>query len=99
MEIGEPILKQEVEVNKFRVDENKKTLSKPCAVCSSITFGAKPYYSEFVKNKETGKGHLIQHYICCHCSGDIDGRIKSVLPQVFPRAMREGFYHKVGQLV
>ena len=73
---------------------NEKDEIKQCAVCkcgSKTDHGnVTPYFREFSRDKETGKGYTVQRYICDQCKGATDQAINKVVDSVesLPTATR-----------
>lgn len=72
-----------------------KTLNKVCTPCGNIGMGMSPYYAEFIKSKEDGKGRHEQKYICHSCKADLTKRCMRAILEIMPRALRENMIHKL----
>jgi hypothetical protein len=68
------------------------TLNKICNICTQAKMDAEFYFREKIFNKDTGKSHSENRYICGHCKSTINRRCKQIIEQVFPRGLRQTMY-------
>lgn len=73
------------------------TLNKICNICTQATMDAEFYFRESLFDKDTGKRHSENRYICGHCKSTITKRCRQIIDQVFPRGLRQTMYHLLGK--
>jgi hypothetical protein len=65
---------------------NENDEKKQCHICRAHEKTAQgnlsPFFKEFSRDKETGKGYTVPRYICDTCKGGTDRRIRQTAEQM-----------------
>lgn len=76
----------------------ESTKPKPCFLCKQPKGAVVPYILRPVKVENDFKTRMVQEFICTPCSSDLNHRLKEVIQDVIPVALRQNMLFQVKSL-